>query len=196
MVSIRAEERGAVEPPTVLVVDDEPFNIDLLSEEIEDLGLRAVPASNGREALALIEERGCDMVLLDIMMPEMDGIELLERLHAAGRLTSLPVIVVSAVDDIHQVARCIELGAEDHLLKPFDPVLLRARVEKHKAFEQFLRIKSEEYREMHAKRVELRGGVESDNESDYTIIEEEEREMLETFEEIIDDGEEIEIGDD
>jgi translation initiation factor 3 subunit B len=77
-----------------------------------------------------------------------------------------------------------------------DADLLAARVEKHKAFEQFLRIKSKEYQEMKAKRVELRGGVESDNESDYTIIEEEEREMIETTEEIIDDGEEIEIGDD
>jgi adenylate cyclase len=129
MVSMRAQERGRVEPPSVLVVDDEPYNVDLLTEEIEELGLRAVPAANGREALDLIEERGCDMVLLDIMMPEMDGIELLERLRASGRLANLPVIVVSAVDDIHQVARCIELGAEDHLLKPFDPILLRARID-------------------------------------------------------------------
>ena len=128
MVSIRTQEAGKVELGTVLVVDDEPFNVDLLTEELEDLGLRTVPAANGREALALIDESECDMMLLDIMMPEMDGIELLERLNAADRLASLPVIVVSAVDDIGCVARCIELGAEDHLLKPFDPILLRARI--------------------------------------------------------------------
>jgi class 3 adenylate cyclase len=76
-----------------------------------------------------MDELDCDMMLLDIMMPEMDGIELLEHLNAAGRHASLPVIVVSAVDDISSVARCIELGAEDHLLKPFDPILLRARID-------------------------------------------------------------------
>ncbi len=128
MVSIGAQQDGGITPSTVLVVDDEPYNVDLLTEELEELGLHTVPAANGREALALIDEIECDMMLLDIMMPEMDGIELLERLNAAGRLASLPVIVVSAVDDIRCVARCIELGAEDHLLKPFDPVLLRARI--------------------------------------------------------------------
>ncbi len=128
MVSTRAQEDSEVEPRTVLVVDDEPFNVDLLTEELEDLNLRTVTASNGREALALIDELECDLMLLDIMMPEMGGIELLERLNAAERLASLPVIVVSAVDDIGCVARCIELGAEDHLLKPFEPILLRARI--------------------------------------------------------------------
>jgi len=77
-----------------------------------------------------------------------------------------------------------------------DADLLRARVEKHAAFEEFLRIKTKEYAEMRPKRIELRGGAESDNESDYTIIEEEEREEIERIEEVIDDGEEIEIGDD
>ena len=128
MVPTEAGEAKSIEPPTVLVVDDEPFNVDLLTQELEDLGLRTIAAANGREALTLIDERGCDMMLLDIMMPEMDGIELLERLNATGRLASLPVIVVYAVDDIDSVARCIELGAEDHLLKPFDPILLRARI--------------------------------------------------------------------
>jgi len=128
MTVAREQEGEGIEPARVLVVDDEPFNVDLLTEELEDLGFSAIPASNGCEALALIEEGVCDMVLLDIMMPEMDGIELLERLNAEQRLESLPVIVVSAVDDIGSVARCIELGAEDHLLKPYDPILLRARI--------------------------------------------------------------------
>ncbi len=128
MTLFQASEVDEMGAATVLVVDDEPFNVDLLTEELKDLDLRAVPATNGREALAHIEEHGCDLMLLDLMMPEMDGITLLERLNAAGRLASLPVIVVSAVDDIDRVARCIELGAEDHLLKPFDPILLRARI--------------------------------------------------------------------
>ncbi len=128
MFATGRQQPGGEPPETVLVVDDEPLNVELLAEELDDLGLRSCRAANGREALAIINEIDCDMMLLDIMMPEMDGIELLERLNAAGRLSSLPVIVVSAVDDIDRVARCIALGAEDHLLKPFDPVLLRARI--------------------------------------------------------------------
>ncbi len=128
MDRVPVQESAGVDQPTVLVVDDEPFNVDLLTQELEELRLRAVSAANGHEALALIDRCDCDMVLLDIMMPEMDGIELLQRLNATGRLAGLPVIVVSAVDDIERVARCIELGAEDHLLKPFDPTLLRARI--------------------------------------------------------------------
>jgi len=127
-ISTRAGASGEAEPPTVLVVDDEPFNVDLLTQELEELGLRTVPAANGRQALALIDECGCDLMLLDLMMPEMGGIELLEHLNEAGRLANLPVIVVSAIDDIGSIARCIELGAEDHLVKPFDPILLQARV--------------------------------------------------------------------
>ena len=113
---------------TVLVVDDEPFNVDLLMQELDELGLSSVSAANGREALALLDRLECHLVLLDLMMPEMDGIAVLEQLNGTGRLASLPVVVVSAVDDIARVARCLELGAEDHLLKPFDPALLRARI--------------------------------------------------------------------
>ena len=117
-----------VQKPTVLVVDDEPFNVDILEEELEDLGYASVSAFNGREALALLRDGGIDIVLLDIMMPEMDGFAVLQKLQAEGRLVELPVIVVSAIDDVANVARCIEIGAEDFLTKPFDPVLLRARL--------------------------------------------------------------------
>ncbi len=114
--------------PTVLVVDDEPFNIDVMVGELEDLGLHPVPASNGREALERLDELHCDAMLLDIMMPELDGFGVLEQLRHQGRLAELPVIVVSAVDDMESVSRCIEMGAEDHLTKPFDTSLLRARL--------------------------------------------------------------------
>ena len=113
---------------SVLVVDDEPFNIDLLTQELEDLGHVATPAADGREALEMLEKERFDLILLDIMMPRMDGVQVLEALNASGRLAELPVIVVSALGDIDSVARCLHLGAEDHLLKPFDPTLLRARI--------------------------------------------------------------------
>jgi class 3 adenylate cyclase len=114
--------------PCALVVDDEPFNVELLVEELADLGVDSVPARDGHEALALIAARDFDIVLLDLMMPGLDGYGVLEQLAAAGRLAGLPVVVVSAAGDLERVSRSIGLGAEDHLLKPFDPVLLRARI--------------------------------------------------------------------
>ncbi len=120
---------GGQKGASVLVVDDEPFNIDLLSQELEELGHVAIPAVDGQEALVLLERERVELVLLDIMMPRMDGLQVLEALKAAGRLAELPVIVVSALADIDSVARCLHLGAEDHLVKPFDTTLLRARID-------------------------------------------------------------------
>lgn len=118
-----------LDAPIVLVVDDEPLNVDLLAQELEELGMQVLTAENGRRALEVLDDGGCDMMLLDIMMPEVDGFEVLQQLNADGRLASLPVIVISALNDIASVSRCIELGAEDHLLKPFDPTLLKARIQ-------------------------------------------------------------------
>jgi class 3 adenylate cyclase len=87
-----------------------------------------VAAANGREALDRLAEAEFDLVLLDIMMPEMDGYSVLESLRTSGRLASLPVIVISAIDDFDSVVRCIEMGAEDYLPKPFNATLLRARI--------------------------------------------------------------------
>jgi class 3 adenylate cyclase len=87
-----------------------------------------VAAANGREALDRLAEAEFDLVLLDIMMPEMDGYSVLESLRTSGRLASLPVIVISAIDDFDSVVRCIEMGAEDYLPKPFNARLLRARI--------------------------------------------------------------------
>lgn len=112
----------------ILIVDDEPFNVDLLEQELELLGYDTVSAANGRQALELLGNDRFDAVLLDIMMPEMDGYAVLERLRADGLLNNLPVIVISALDDLNSVIRCIELGAEDHLSKPFEPTLLKARI--------------------------------------------------------------------
>jgi adenylate cyclase len=114
---------------TFLVVDDDENNRYTLIRRLRQLGHGNVTAAeNGRVALERIREASYDIVLLDIMMPELSGYEVLEQLQADGMLASLPVIVISALDDMRSVVRCIELGAEDYLPKPFDPTLLRARI--------------------------------------------------------------------
>lgn len=114
--------------PLILIVDDEPFNVDYLEQELEDLDYRTISAANGQEALDRIAADGPDLVLLDIMMPVMDGFEVLARLKADPDFRHIPVIVVSAMSDMDSVIRGIELGADDYLPKPFDPVLLHARL--------------------------------------------------------------------
>jgi class 3 adenylate cyclase len=113
----------------VLVVDDNKVNRLLLMRALELLGHKASAAENGRVALEVLAREPCDLVLLDIAMPEMDGYEVLERLLADSRLRDLPVIVTSAIEELESVVRCIQLGAEDYLHKPVNPVLLRARVQ-------------------------------------------------------------------
>ncbi len=112
----------------VLIVDDQPANRDLLARHIRRLGHAWEMAENGRVALEKLRAGAFDLVLLDIMMPEMSGYQVLEHMQADERLRNVPVIVISAVNDQQSVTRCIELGATDYLFKPFDRVLLRARV--------------------------------------------------------------------
>lgn len=113
----------------ILVVDDNEDNRYTLTRRLRRDGyVDVVAAANGREALEQLAETDFDLVLLDIMMPEMDGYSVLENLRASGRLASLPVIVISALDDFDSVVRCIEMGAEDYLPKPFNATLLRARI--------------------------------------------------------------------
>src|ERR1700728_4607543 len=113
----------------ILVVDDVAENRDLLLRRLTRLGFHLIDqAANGVEALAAIGSKAYDLVLLDIMMPELDGFGVLEALRADGRINHLPVIVISALSEIEPVVRCIELGAADFIFKPFNPTLLRARV--------------------------------------------------------------------
>ena len=112
----------------LLIVDDNEINRDMLARQLGRQGFATAVAENGREALEMVGEREFDLVLLDIMMPEMNGYEVLRRLKGDERLRDIPVIMISALDEIETVVRCIELGAEDYLPKPFDPVLLRARI--------------------------------------------------------------------
>jgi sigma-B regulation protein RsbU (phosphoserine phosphatase) len=115
--------------PVVLVVDDNDDNRFTLSMRLETCGYSNIlTAENGREALDKMRSGPVDLVLLDIMMPEMNGYEVLEHLKADRELRDVPVIVISALDEMDSVIKCIELGAEDYLAKPFNPTLLRARV--------------------------------------------------------------------
>lgn len=112
----------------ILIADDQPTNRDLLARHIRRMGHTWEIAENGRVALEKLRSRSFDLVLLDIMMPEMSGYEVLEHMQKEEALRNVPVIVVSAVNDQQSVVRCIELGAADYLFKPFDRVLLRARI--------------------------------------------------------------------
>jgi adenylate cyclase len=116
----------------VLVVDDTPFNRRLLVRLLADLGHQTAEASDGREALRMLrdpESGPIDVVLLDIVMPEMDGYETLAAMKADDHLRDVPVIVISGVDELASVVRCIQMGATDYLPKTVDPDILRARIE-------------------------------------------------------------------
>jgi sigma-B regulation protein RsbU (phosphoserine phosphatase) len=112
----------------ILVVDDTEANRDMLARRLRRDGHDVEMADSGAAALASARARPFDVVLLDIMMPEMNGYEVLEALKRDDALRHIPVIMISAVDEMESVVRCIELGAEDHLPKPFNPTLLKARL--------------------------------------------------------------------
>ena len=113
----------------LLVVDDNDDNRYTLTRRLAREGYENVTAAvNGREALEKLQSSHCDLVLLDVMMPDMNGYEVLERMKANLALRDIPVIMISALTEMDSVVRCIELGAEDYLPKPFNPTLLRARV--------------------------------------------------------------------
>jgi len=114
--------------PTILIVDDEPFNVDYLEQELDELNYKTITAVNGQDALDKIQAEHPDLVLLDIMMPIMDGFGVLERVKADQSTRDIPVIVISANNDLQSVVRGIKLGAEDYLPKPFEPTLLQARI--------------------------------------------------------------------
>ena len=115
--------------PAILVVDDNEDNCYTLTRRLKRQGYDNVAtAGHGRRALELLAARPFDLVLLDVMMPDMNGYEVLETMKADPALRGIPVVMISALDEVDSVARCIELGADDYLAKPFDPTLLRTRV--------------------------------------------------------------------
>ena len=112
----------------ILVVDDNESNRDLLERRLVHEGHEVVSAASGAAALAILSKEKFDLILLDLLMPDMNGLEMLERLKADERLYGIPVIMISGLSETEAVIRCIEAGAEDYLPKPFNLVLLRARI--------------------------------------------------------------------
>jgi CheY-like chemotaxis protein len=119
---------AAVPKARILVVDDGAENRDVLCRRLEREGHAVESAENGRRALDLVAQRPFDLVLLDVLMPELDGYAVLDALKGNPATRDIPVIMISALDELPGIVRCIERGAEDYLHKPFDPVLLRARI--------------------------------------------------------------------
>ncbi|MHB9074818.1 MAG: adenylate/guanylate cyclase domain-containing protein [Desulfobaccales bacterium] len=113
---------------SILIVDDNRMNRLMLARGLEQQGHQVLFAEHGRQALEMLHNHAPDVVLLDIEMPEMNGYEVLEQISANPRWRDIPVIMISAVDEIDSVVKCIEMGAADYLNKPFNPVLLKARV--------------------------------------------------------------------
>lgn len=112
----------------ILVVDDEEGNRDLLRRRLERGGYGVIGAASGEEALAVVAREPVDLILLDMLMPGLDGLAVLERVKGDARTRDLPVIMISALDSLEEIAKCIQAGAEDYLPKPFDPIILRARI--------------------------------------------------------------------
>ena len=112
----------------VLVVDDNRLNRLKLARGLENQGYAVNTAENGREALEMLRSTSFELLLLDIMMPEVDGFQVLQEMKSDPELRDIPVIVISALEEMDSVVKCIEMGAEDHMPKPFDPTLLNARI--------------------------------------------------------------------
>jgi CheY-like chemotaxis protein len=113
---------------SLLVVDDNAINRDVLQRRVERQGHGVSVAENGRRALQMLAAQKFDLVLLDVIMPEMNGYQVLQAMKNDTALRDIPVIMISALDEMDSVVRAIEMGAEDYLTKPFNPVLLRARI--------------------------------------------------------------------
>jgi adenylate cyclase len=118
----------SVSPGTILIADDNRVNRLLLARGLEQEGHRITFAEHGVEALDLLGRQQFELILLDVLMPELDGYEVLAKLKDDPHLRDIPVIVTSALDEIDSVVRCLEMGAEDYLTKPVNPVLLNARI--------------------------------------------------------------------
>lgn len=127
MIDSAAVPEGNRDDP-ILVVDDNEWNRDLLSRRLISLGYQVITAVDGVVALEVLEREQISLVLLDIMMPRADGYDVLARMKDDERLQHIPVLVISALEELQSTVACIELGAQDFLTKPYEPVLLRARV--------------------------------------------------------------------
>jgi adenylate cyclase len=127
-ITAKEADLVAVQPSRILVVDDNASNRDLLTRRLQRQGHTVLQAEDGTIALAMVEKQAPDLVLLDLMMPEISGYDVLACLKSDPRFRNIPVIMISALSELDSIVRCIEAGAEDYLAKPFEPTLLRARV--------------------------------------------------------------------
>jgi len=117
------------ETGTLLVVDDDGVSRAVLTNMLERQGHTVVAAKSGAEALTLFGARPFDLVLLDLLMPGMDGFEVVEKLKADPAAREVPVVIISSAEDMSGIVKSVKLGAEDYIFKPFDEVLLKARVD-------------------------------------------------------------------
>jgi class 3 adenylate cyclase len=119
---------GAQHGGNLLVVDDDAMNCEMMARRLQRSGFSVTTAENGRVALEKLKQHSFDLVLLDIIMPELNGFRTLEFIKADPKIRHLPVIMLTALDDVDSTVRCIEAGAEDYVPKPFNPVILHARI--------------------------------------------------------------------
>ena len=129
-------------PATILIVDDEPFNVDYLEQELEDHGFRTVSAANGQEALDAVAAAPPDLILLDVMMPVMDGFTTCQRLKDNAETRLIPVVIMTALDDVNDRIKGIEAGADDFLTRPIDDRELQARIRTALKLKQTVFVKS------------------------------------------------------
>src|SRR5262245_27147708 len=115
-------------PPRILVVDDNPSNVDILRARLSTHGYETLTAADGEEALAAVREHLPDLILLDVMMPKVDGIEVCRRLRADASLPFIPIVLVTAKSDPKDVVAALEAGGDEYLTKPVDQAALLARV--------------------------------------------------------------------
>ena len=142
---------------SVLVVDDDQMNRLTLAGLLESEGYHARTVEDGYQALDALEHERFDAVLLDILMPGMDGLEVLQTMKADSRLWRIPVVVISAVEETSSIVRCLELGAEDFVSKPFDPVVLRARINAALARRSFGVLEAEYHKMLEGQAAEIEG---------------------------------------
>ncbi|MCE5270104.1 response regulator [bacterium] len=116
------------DPKSILVVDDQRLPRTILSTNLKESGYTVWEADSGKKALELLRGQAIDLVLLDLFMPDMDGFEVLEQIKSDSLIRNIPVVIVSGNEDMESIRRCIKMGAADHVFKPFDPVLLHARL--------------------------------------------------------------------
>jgi DNA-binding response OmpR family regulator len=141
----------------VLVVDDDRANRLTLTALLEGEGYAVRAVADGEEALAALAVQRYDAVLLDLLMPGIGGLDVLAEIKADARLWRIPVLVISAVEDTASVVRCLELGAEDYVSKPFDPVVLRARINAALARRRFTDLEAEYHKLVEEQATELAG---------------------------------------